>query len=153
MKRSSAMNSTPATVSYAINNRFEQALRILRIALLTENLGILGELDLSQQLQRDLGVGLFPCKVLMVAEPYSLLETMTFDPRAIVYLPLHLVVCRQESQTMVHCHNPLTLSECGLPAGAKAPLSKLQAQISKVLEKIATRQDVLSMAQPELAKS
>jgi uncharacterized protein (DUF302 family) len=136
------MNPTPATLTYCFKVPFEQALKTLRKALEAEQLCILNELDLSQHLQRELGVGLVPCKVLLVGGAIFLLEAMAFDTRAAVFLPLHLVVTRQGSQTIVHFFNSIMLSESGLPAGAKAPLSKLHGQIAKTLEKIATRQDL-----------
>jgi uncharacterized protein (DUF302 family) len=93
-------------------------------------------------MQRQLRLGFAPCKILLVDSPYLLLEAVTLSRAAAVLLPLHVVIAGRGRETLVYWMNPAVIEGAGLPAGAAAPVAKLQSLLSHVLEPIAMRQDL-----------
>jgi uncharacterized protein (DUF302 family) len=114
---------------------------MVREALARTELSVTAELDVSDRIQRQLGLGLAPCRILLVDSPYLLLEAVALDRSAAVLLPLHVVVAGRGTQTVMHCLNPPALAGAELPAGTAAPLARLQTQLERVLESVAIRQD------------
>ena len=130
----------PATISFIVPDSFEGAIKLIRQALTECGLNILVELDLSGRINQELGIRLAACRVLCVDSPLFLLEALSLDGAAAVFLPAHVVVSEQRMQTVVHLLSPASIQSGGLPVSAKIPVSKLQEQLSRALEHIAMRQ-------------
>ncbi len=142
----SVMTGEPATILYVLADHYETALKLVREALAKEGLEIPLELDVSRRIRRELGIDLAPCRVLFVDCPYLLLEAMTLDAAAAVFLPLRVVVSAHRSQTFVHLLSPASSRDAGLPVGLKLPISRLHARLSHVLERMGVRQAVYQAA-------
>jgi uncharacterized protein (DUF302 family) len=136
------MNYTPAVTAYVLAEPFSRALETVRAALAKSELCISGELDVSYRIQRLLQLGFPPCKILLVDSLYLLLEAVTLSRAAAVLLPFHVVIAGHASETLVYWMNPAVIAGADLPAGAAAPVAKLQSMLSHVLEPIAMRQNV-----------
>ena len=134
------MTSEPATTMYSLADHYERALKLVRAALVKEGLEVPLELDVSGRIRRELGIALAPCRVLCVDCPFLLLEAVTLDAAAAVFLPLHVVVSAHGSQTFVHLLSPASTQDHALPVGLKVPISKLHARVSRVLERMGVRQ-------------
>jgi uncharacterized protein (DUF302 family) len=136
------VNSDPAVTTYVISEPFERALKAIREILARNDVTVAGELDVAARVKRELNIGFTPCRILLVDSPYLLLEAATFDCAGAVLFPLHLVVSGRGTQTQVHTIHQAALADLRLPAGASAPLAKLQALVSRSLERIAMRRDI-----------
>src|SRR5690242_19035745 len=88
---------------------YETALKLLRNALLKEDLRISTEYDLSDTAGGQRGVNLVPCRILCVDSPMLLLEAMALDPSAAVLLPLHIVISGDGPKTQVCWLNPASI--------------------------------------------
>ncbi|HWC98419.1 MAG TPA: DUF302 domain-containing protein, partial [Candidatus Sulfopaludibacter sp.] len=97
--------SAVLVTSYLIDAPFEQALPVLRQALEAGGLSVSGEMDLSERIHRQLGLGFGACRVLLVDSPYLLLEALALDRSAAALLPLHVVVSGRGDVTCVHWMN------------------------------------------------
>src|SRR5438045_950010 len=133
------MNSDLAVISYVIPEPFIMALRVVRHALISSELSVVAELDVSGRIKRELNIGLGPCRVLLVDSPCLLLEACTLDRAAMALLPLHVVLCERGPHTVVHWMSPALLGGARLPTGAAAPLLKLQAQVTRSIERVGMR--------------
>lgn len=126
-----------ATTRFVVPEPFEKALKLIYRSLLDEGLTVPFELNLSGRIRRELGIGLSPCRLLCVDCPLSLVEAMTLDDAAPVFLPLHVVVAARDSHTLVQFLSTNHIANSALPVSAKVPISKLQTRITEALERIA----------------
>ena len=134
--------TTEATVMFVVPETFERALRSIRRALTGESISIAMEMDVSGRIKRRLGVDLGPCRILCVYNPLLLLQAMALDRSIVAFLPLHVAVSADGQRTVVHLLSQSGIHGCGSPLGAKGVVSKLQAGLSRALEKIAVRQEL-----------
>ena len=139
------MNGDPETATLIMQKPFDEALKLLRVALAGEGLEIAAELDISGRIRKSLRINIPPCRVLCVDCPVALLEALAFDRSAAVLLPLHLVVAGQDDLTLIHLLNPAAALYSGLPVTARAAVSKLQARVALAVESISIRQHPLEM--------
>ena len=139
------MNGDPETATLIMQKPFNEALKLLRVALAGEDLEIAAELDMSGRIRKSLRVNMPPCRVLCVDCPMALLEALAFDRSAAVLLPLHLVIAGQDDLTLIHLLNPAAALYSGLPVTARAAVSKLQARVALAVESISIRQHPLEM--------
>jgi uncharacterized protein (DUF302 family) len=139
------MHGDPETATLIMQKPFNEALKLLRVALAGEELEIAAELDMSGRIRKSLRVNMPPCRVLCVDCPMALLEALAFDRSAAVLLPLHLVVAGQDDLTLIHLLNPAAALYSGLPVTARAAVSKLQARVALAVESISIRQHPLEM--------
>jgi uncharacterized protein (DUF302 family) len=136
------MNSEPAVTTYLISEPFDKAYKSVRQALAQAGLSIVGGLDVSERMRRELRLGFSPCRILVVDSPYLLLEATALDRSGAALLPIHVVVsARGDSQTLVHWMDVSAIEPAKLPAGLAAPLSKLHSLLSRAIEQIALRQE------------
>jgi uncharacterized protein (DUF302 family) len=115
---------------------YETALKLIRSALLNEDLRISREFDLTDIAGEQPGVNLAPRRILCVDSPLLLLEAMALDPSAAVFLPLHIVISAGGPKTQVYWFNPASIQSKRLPVGAMLPLRALQARIVRAMERI-----------------
>jgi uncharacterized protein (DUF302 family) len=145
------MNHRPASTTYMIWEPFEQALPLLKEALLKDGLTISAELDISERIQQELGVRFDPCKVLYVDHPVLLLEAIEQDVSAAAFIPFHVVVCGSGHYTQVHTSKPTRDHDTAdLPLRVRVPVDKLRARISRAIETVAMREGSHAAASPRI---
>jgi uncharacterized protein (DUF302 family) len=133
---------TPIIVTYRLPEPFEKAVKLLREALAQDELRTPMELDVSGRISRELGIRLAPCRLLCVDCPFILLEAIALDGSAAVLLPIHIIVYGRGPQTVVHVFQPASPTGPDRPAEATGLVIRLQTRISRVLEKIAMREEL-----------
>jgi hypothetical protein len=102
-----------------IQEPFERALTSIREAMVKEDLRVPMELDVAARTNRELGVGLAPCRLLFVDCPVLLLEAATLDLATVAPFPLHVAVAGLGRRTSVHVTGPSGVSN----AAASSPLN------------------------------
>lgn len=120
---------------------YETALKLVRDALLHEDLRISREYDVSDVAGGQRGMNLVRCRILCVDSPLLLPEAMALDPSAAVFLPLHIVVSADGRKTHVYWLNPASIQSKRLPVGAMLPLRALQERIVQAMDRISTNVD------------
>jgi uncharacterized protein (DUF302 family) len=120
---------------------YETALKLIRSALLNEDLRISREFDLTDIAGEQPGMNLAPRRILCVDSPLLLLEAMALDPSAAVFLPLHIVISADGPNTQVYWLNLASVQSKRLPVGAMLPLRALHARIVKAMEKIPVNEE------------
>jgi uncharacterized protein (DUF302 family) len=133
------MSSESAVTAFVIPEPFDRAVKIVRDVLAKSEVSIATELDMSARIKRELNIGFGPCRILFVYSPYLLLESCTLERAALALVPLHVVLCGRGPQTAVHWMSPASIGGVRLPAGASAPLLKLQTLVTRSLERVAMR--------------
>jgi hypothetical protein len=116
------MGAAGAGHRYAIEERFEKALKLVRAVLTTDDLEIVGELDMPPG-----------CRVLLVDCPLLLFEGLALDRAAGVYFPLHVVVASDGARTYAATVKPGEVFEARLPAGAAEPFKRLEGRVALAL--------------------
>jgi uncharacterized protein (DUF302 family) len=140
-------NGETVETSREIEAPYETALKLIRSALLREDLRISREFDVADIARGQRVVNLAPCRILCVDSPLLLLEAMALDPSAAVFLPLHIVISADGPNTQVYWLNPAGIQSKRLPVGAMLPLRALQARIVAAMEGIpATAEHRLEMS-------
>jgi hypothetical protein len=136
------MYATSEIERYRISAPCGEAVKILREALSAANLEIAFELNLSERIERKLGVRLAPCLVLLVDTPTLLLESLILHTSAPLHLPVRVILLARGPATEVQVFSASRESDLRLPPIIRASLNKLQSRISAVLEVIAMPQSV-----------
>jgi len=127
------MDSEAATTTYSIPEPFARTLQSLRDVLTGRDLRIVGELDLSKRIQRNLRISLAPCVMLYVWPSDRLLRTTAARPSIALLLPLHVVISSRGARTEIHL---LRRPHCA-DGALMAPVVKLQVEVAQAIEAIA----------------
>jgi hypothetical protein len=127
--------------SYAVGERYDVAVRMVRIALAREGLRAPAELDIHARLRQELGAAVAPCVVLYVDDPTLLLEAVVFNSGAGLLIPQPVVVCGGSHHTQVIVRSPDRCTN-NIPETVRDPVLALQLRMARALETIADRQDV-----------
>src|SRR5690242_12708165 len=106
------MTKGPPVLSFRIDEPYDIALRMVRIALARQGLRAPAELDITSRIRQELGAGLAPCIVLYVDDPVILLEAVVFNRGAGLLIPQPLVITGDSRQAEVLLRSP------EMPAGA-----------------------------------
>ena len=133
------MTGGAATVTYAISEGFQPAVRCVRQALNGNDLRIGGELDLSKRIERTLKIRLAPCVLLYIWPSPRFLANNRISASAALLLPLHVVVSGHDQRTEIHI-----LCGSGPDEDGGMTLRKLSKELRSALEKIAMRQTLVS---------
>lgn len=128
--------------TFVLAEPFERALALIRKAMENEHLSIRVELDLSGNISKKLGIGVAPCRVLFIECPYLLLQAITLDGSAALFIPVRAVVSDRGPHTLVHFSSPFPIRGTILSAEGIAPVRKLEARFLRALGAIAMRQDL-----------
>jgi uncharacterized protein (DUF302 family) len=120
---------------------YETALKLIRSALLHEDLRISREFDVADIAGGQAGMNLAPCRIVCVDSPLLLLEAMALDPSAAVFVPVHIVISADGPNTQVYWLNPAGIQGKRLPVGAMLPLRALHARIAAAMEKIPVNEE------------
>ena len=132
------MSQRPPLLSFIIDEPYEVALRMVRIALARQGLRAPAELDIASRIRQEFGAGVAPCTVLYVDDPAVLLEAVVFFRGAALLIPQQLVVTGDNRHTDVFVRSP-ELPWCDIPEGIRDPLHGLQVRMTRAIESVADR--------------
>jgi uncharacterized protein (DUF302 family) len=128
-------------ISFRIDEPYDDALRMVRIALRREGLRAPTELDIAARIRQELGAGVSRCIVLYVDDPTALLEAVVFNRGAGLSIPQPLVVTAANGYTEVQLRSTeLPASE--VPESVREPLLGLLARMARAIESIAERESL-----------
>ena len=147
------MSQRPPLLSFIIDEPYEVALRMVRIALARQGLRAPAELDIASRIRQEFGAGVAPCTVLYVDDPAALLEAVVFYRGAALLIPQPLVITGDDRRTEVFVRTPE--SPWGdIPEGVRGPLLEFQVRMTQAIESIADMQEghlvVTSFREPEI---
>jgi uncharacterized protein (DUF302 family) len=127
------------SIRYSLREPFERAVESVCASLANRGLGVAGQLDISRRVERHLGIVLPACKIVFVLPDPSALSTANIHPWAAIFLPLHIVISGNDTQTEIEVQNRVHPgSEDTAPALA-APIVQTQTEILAAIEAIAVR--------------
>lgn len=136
------MTTTTALFSYSTPKSFETTLAQVRKALAAQGIHVASEMDLSQRLKNELGVGLYACHVLLVDDPALLLEAMVFNRSAAEYFPQPVTVAAGEHCTHIYLRGADMAPGNDVPASIRQPLGMLITRMRRALESVASPETV-----------
>ena len=130
------MNAAAAGHTYAIEARFDKAVKLVRAALTAGDLEIVGEMDMPANWAGESRKRPPRCRVLLVDCPLLLFEGLALDRAAGVYFPLHVLLASDGARTHVSTVKPSGVFDARLPAGAAGPIDRLEARAAQALESL-----------------
>ena len=133
------MTKTQPLLSFTIDEPYDVALRMVRIALARQGLRAPAELDITARIRQELGAGVAPCIVLYVDDPAVLLEAVVFNRGAALLIPQPLVVTGDNRQAEVLLRSAEMPAEA-IPETVRDPLIGIQVRMTRTIEGIAERQ-------------
>lgn len=133
------MTKGPPLLSFRIDEPYDVALRMVRIALARQALRAPAELNITARIRQELGAGVAPCVVLYVDDPAVLLEAVVFNRGAALLIPQPLVITGDSRQAEVLLRSP-EMPVAGIPESVRDPLIGLQVRMTRALESIAEQQ-------------
>src|ERR1035437_8249981 len=128
------MNALAAGHTYAIEARFDKALKLVRAALKVGDLEIGGEIAMPAGWPGESRKRPARCRVLLVDCPLLVFEGLALDRAAGVYFPLHVLLASDGVRTNVSTVKPSGVVDARLPAGAAEPLDRLEARVARAFE-------------------
>src|SRR6185437_14360479 len=132
------MTKTQPLLSFRIDEPYDVALRMVRIALAREGLRAPAELDISARIRQELGAGVARCIVLYVDDPAVLLEAVVFNRGAALLIPQPLVVTGDNRQAKLLLRSAEAPTEA-IPEIVRDPLIGVQVRMTRAIESIAER--------------
>jgi uncharacterized protein (DUF302 family) len=133
------MTKTQPLLSFTIDEPYDVALRMVRIALARQGLRAPAELDITARIRQELGAVVAPCIVLYVDDPAVLLEAVVFNRGAALLIPQPLVVTGDNRQAEVLLRSAEMPVEA-IPETVRDPLIGVQVRMMRAIESIAERQ-------------
>jgi hypothetical protein len=133
------MTTQSTLVSFAIEEPYEIALRMARIALSREGLRAPAELDIAARIRQESGADVAACMVLYVDDPLVLLESVVFDRAAPLLIPVPVVVTGDHRRARIVVRNPV--GQAPVPESLREPLTALGRRMTRAIESIAERRD------------
>jgi uncharacterized protein (DUF302 family) len=133
------MTKTQPLLSFRIDEPYDVALRMVRIALARQGLRAPAELDITARIRQELGAVVAPCIVLYVDDPAVLLEAVVFNRGAALLIPQPLVVTGDNRQAEVLLRSAEMPVEA-IPETVRDPLIGVQVRMMRAIESIAERQ-------------
>ncbi|HJT86893.1 MAG TPA: hypothetical protein VJ732_03530 [Bryobacteraceae bacterium] len=125
-----------ATHTFTIAEPFEEAVRCVRSVLSSRGLKIVGELNVSGRIRKELRVGTAPCRLLLVCPRASVWESLGGDPGGMALTPLHVVLSGRGLHTEVHVLKTIPVSNDPLDQPVLAAWSRLQEEITEAIETV-----------------
>jgi uncharacterized protein (DUF302 family) len=123
--------------AFVLNCRFDAALARVRQAIRGGGLSIAAEIDAARRVKRALHIRVSPCRILLVDNPFFMLQATSIDRASGVLIPLHVVVSAAGSRTIVHLLNLASVQTNELSIGVRAPLVDLRNELFRVLAGVA----------------
>lgn len=123
-------------LSVRVAERFDKALKTIRLALAEGDLSVVGEIDVTARPAWSASRKAGASRLLLVDSPLLVFEALALDRAAGVFFPLHLLVSASGEETLVSWPEPSVLLDLRLPAGAAEPLDELRARVTAALDTI-----------------
>jgi uncharacterized protein (DUF302 family) len=133
------MNTLAGGQTYAIANRFDKAVKLIRSALAKTELGVVGELDTTGTFGKEPGKKAERSSILLVDCPLIVFEAQALDRAAGVFFPLHVLILADGGQTWACTASAAGILNARLPSGADGPMERLQARVAVALESVSLR--------------
>lgn len=133
------MTQGPPLLSFTVDEPYDVALRMVRIALARQGLRAPAELDITARIRQELGAGVAPCIVLYVDDPAVMLEAVVFNRGAALLIPQPLVVTGDNRQSEVLLRSP-EMPAGAIPESVQDPFIGLLMRMTSAIESIAERQ-------------
>jgi hypothetical protein len=130
------------TVTFTIDEPFENSLRMLRRALAREGLRVPCEVDTSARLKIELGVGLRNSIVLYVDTPILLLEATVLNIGGGLYVPEPVVLSSNGANSLVVVRSIKPMLDDTLSSGVREAITVLHERILKAIQTIGQREAV-----------
>ena len=134
------MNQQRPVVGFVIDQPFDTGLRLLRRALVMEQLRVPHEFDTAARVQQELGIGLKQHVVLYVDDPIRLLEATVMHPAAGLFIPEPVVVSSANDACRVSLRSIEPLFGSDLPASVRGAVSNLHERILSAVQRIAVKE-------------
>lgn len=135
-------SDTSGTITFLIPERFDQALRTIRLAVEKGRLKIASELDVSRRVERNLGIRLPPCRILYTWP--SAVLARDISAWAALFLPLHVVVSERGLHTAIYLPNRVPCEIADTDGDAFAAVSATHREVLRSIETVAMRLSVVS---------
>ena len=141
-KVASTEMSNESSPRYVVQESYETALKLLRTELENEGLRVPAETDVSGTIRAKLGLDLWPCRVLHVCCPLSLLEAAVIDPAETAFLPVQVIVTGRDGQTVVRVSRSTNCQDGSRDRRVTVLASILQSRVQKIMERLGEPQIV-----------
>jgi uncharacterized protein (DUF302 family) len=127
------------SIRYSLREPFERAVESVCKSLAARGLRITGQLDVSTGVQRTLGIGLPPCRIVFVLPDPDSLPDAGIHPWAGVFLPLHVVLSANGAHTEILVQNKVQTAPDASAFPVMRPVAETQVRIAEAMEAIAVR--------------
>ena len=127
-------------LTFQVEEPYPVALRMLRRALAQEGLRVPCELDTSERVKQELGIGLKPNIVLYVDDPMILLEATVMNPSGSLFVPEPVVLSSQEKGSRVALRAVQPLPQRQLPASLRGAVLNLHERIMAAVQRIGQKE-------------
>jgi uncharacterized protein (DUF302 family) len=131
------------SVRYSLQEPFDDAIAAICSSLRHRGIRIVGQVDISGRLGRSLGIGLAPCLIVFVLPDAGSSNADAIHPWAGVFLPLHVVISGNDSQSEVLIQNRIQPGP-GAATAAYARVIEMQKVLAKAIEAVAARASLLA---------
>ncbi len=111
----------------------EETCRTLRQALRKEGLEVTEEVDLSQEIEKHIGLSLRKYIILSVWSPLATYQALLAIPEAGLFVPFHLAVTSHRGQTLVLVVNPEWLAQVIDRIGFRLLAKDVSAKLKRAL--------------------
>jgi hypothetical protein len=132
------MRSDMGSIRYCLREPFERAARSVCECLTGRGLQITGCVDLSNRIERRLGLVVAPCRIIFVLPNPTLLRRNSIYPSAACLLPLHVVISGNDLQTEVLVSKRIRPSHQAAAEGYD-PVMETQSKMAEAIDAIAMR--------------
>lgn len=112
----------------------EEACRTLRHALRNEGLEVAEEVDLSEEIERHIGLSLRKYTILSVWSPQATYQALLAIPEAGLFVPFHVAVASHNGQTLIMVVNPDWLAQVVDRIGFRLFAKDLSAKLKRALQ-------------------
>jgi len=128
----------------------EETCRTLRQALRKEGLEVTQEVDLSEKIERHIGLSLSKYAIFSVWSPLATYQALLTMPEAGLFVPFHLAITSLNGQTLVMVVNPDWLAQMidriGFRLLAKEVSAKLRRALRALKASEVTREELETAA-------
>jgi uncharacterized protein (DUF302 family) len=136
--------SADGTIKYSLQEPFERSVQSICCSLHNHGMRVVGVLDVSRRLERSLRMILAPCRIVFVLPAPAALSADSIHPWAAVFLPLHIVIWGNDSQSEIGITNMLRTGRNTGDSMPFGPIVEAQRQLIEAIEAIAVRPGVLA---------
>ncbi|MBX5494084.1 MAG: hypothetical protein IRZ15_01990 [Bryobacteraceae bacterium] len=141
------MTHEPRVVSFIIDKPFPEALHTLRGALTREGLSIPSEVNTSERLRAELGVGVKESAILYVDTPILLLEAALLTPAGCLYVPEPVAISSSGKHSTAVVRSIKPILDQRLPFSVRDAILTLHERILRAIQKVGHPESVFQLAE------